>query len=314
MPKARSSCRSPPFMPRHACPATHAPHMHAPPRMPCHACPAMQALPCMPHHVCPAMHAPPCMPCHACPTTHAFVQAERACDPKRSMELYTQLVELHPTAEMYARLSKQYTDMMYLPGTSSQQVVELNSKAVDTAKQAVGLDAGCPLAHIALCVSRGRLALVSDNRTKVQLARDAADDAAEALRLDPHSDLAHHLMGRWHFEMAQLGPFARYLIKILFGTSLMNGSFPEALEHYRTARELNPERLIHRVEVGRLLMKVWTGPFEHAAAGSPHMAHTRVSHTRGPHSCDPHTWPTCACAAGLFPVRTSPVRASTAHG
>eukprot|EP00955_Chlamydomonas_euryale_P047529 353707-Chlamydomonas_euryale.AAC.11 len=76
------------------------------------------------------------------------------------------------------------------------QVVELNSKAVDTAKQAVGLDAGCPLAHIALCVSRGRLALVSDNRTKVQLARDAADDAAEALRLDPHSDLAHHLMGR----------------------------------------------------------------------------------------------------------------------
>eukprot|EP00955_Chlamydomonas_euryale_P047527 353707-Chlamydomonas_euryale.AAC.9 len=114
--------------------------------------------------------------------------------------------------------------------------------------------------------------------------------------------------------MAQLGPFARYLIKILFGTSLMNGSFPEALEHYRTARELNPERLIHRVEVGRLLMKVWTGPFEHAAAGSPHMAHTRVSHTRGPHSCDPHTWPTCACAAGLFPVRTSPVRASTAHG
>ncbi len=34
---------------------------------------------------------------------------------------------------------------------------------------------------------------------QVQLARDACDDAKIALDLEPHNDLAHHLMGRWHY-------------------------------------------------------------------------------------------------------------------
>jgi hypothetical protein len=33
--------------------------------------------------------------------------------------------------------------------------------------------------------------------TQIQLANDAAADAATALRLDPHNDYAHHLMGRY---------------------------------------------------------------------------------------------------------------------
>lgn len=57
--------------------------------------------------------------------------------------------------------------------------------------------------------------------------------------------------------MAQLGPIGRYLIKLLFGTALMMGTFPEALVHFQTAQQLCPERAIHRVEVGRSLMKVW---------------------------------------------------------
>ena len=49
---------------------------------------------------------------------------------------------------------------------------------------------------MALCVSRGRLALVSDNKTKVRLAKEAREAAVTALELEPSNDLAHHLMGR----------------------------------------------------------------------------------------------------------------------
>lgn len=56
--------------------------------------------------------------------------------------------------------------------------------------------------------------------------------------------------------MAQVNPVARYLIRIIFGASLMQGSFPEALHHYRTAAHLCPTRVIHQVEVGRTLLKV----------------------------------------------------------
>lgn len=58
------------------------------------------------------------------------------------------------------------------------------------------------LAHVAVCVSKGRLACFSDNRTKIQLAKEAEDSAKVALQIDPKNDLAHHLMGRWHYEMA----------------------------------------------------------------------------------------------------------------
>lgn len=37
--------------------------------------------------------------------------------------------------------------------------------------------------------------------------------AVTALELDPRSDLAQHLMGRWHWEMAQLNSVVRFLVK-----------------------------------------------------------------------------------------------------
>lgn len=40
--------------------------------------------------------------------------------------------------------------------------------------------------------------------TQVELAAAAAEDTEAALAADPHNDLAHHLLGRWHTEMAQV--------------------------------------------------------------------------------------------------------------
>lgn len=52
------------------------------------------------------------------------------------------------------------------------------------------------LCHVAQCVSKGRLALFTDNKTKVRLAKEAQEAARTAIVVDPQSDIAHHLMGR----------------------------------------------------------------------------------------------------------------------
>lgn len=52
------------------------------------------------------------------------------------------------------------------------------------------------LGHVAQCVSKGRLALFVDNRTKVRLAKEAQEAARLAIKVDPYYDVAHHLMGR----------------------------------------------------------------------------------------------------------------------
>jgi hypothetical protein len=41
---------------------------------------------------------------------------------------------------------------------------------------------------------------------QVRLAAAAAEDAKQALALTPQYDLAHHLMGRWHYGETVLQP------------------------------------------------------------------------------------------------------------
>ncbi|GFH32576.1 uncharacterized protein HaLaN_31817 [Haematococcus lacustris] len=48
----------------------------------------------------------------------------------------------------------------------------------------------------------------------------------------------------------------RALVRLLYGTTLMQGSYAEALEHYKTASTLAPRTLVHRVEYGRTLHKM----------------------------------------------------------
>lgn len=48
---------------------------------------------------------------------------------------------------------------------------------------------------------------------QLRLAKEAQEAARTAVELDPSNDLAHHLMGRWHFEMAQINFVLRQVRK-----------------------------------------------------------------------------------------------------
>lgn len=98
-------------------------------------------------------------------------------------------------------------------------------------------------AFLDLCKRLGNL---YSTCAQVRLAKEAREQAVIALQKEPGSDLAHHLMGRWHWEMANLNGIVRALIRLMYGTDLAPGSHAEALNHYRRAAELNPSRLVHR--------------------------------------------------------------------
>lgn len=70
------------------------------------------------------------------------------------------------------------------------------------------------------------------------------------------SDLSHHLMGRWHYEMAQLNMVVRTLIRMAFSTNLPPGTNQDALKCYQQAAKLNPSCVAHHVEIGRCLSKM----------------------------------------------------------
>ena len=57
-------------------------------------------------------------------------------------------------------------------------------------------------------------------------------------------------------EAAQLNFVVRALIRVMYGTALQPGSHAEAAAAYRRAARLAPQRLVHHVELGRVLMRL----------------------------------------------------------
>jgi predicted Zn-dependent protease len=56
--------------------------------------------------------------------------------------------------------------------------------------------------------------------------------------------------------MAQINFVVRQLIKLVYGAALAPGTFEEALTEFQAAASLNPSKLIHRVELGRTLLRL----------------------------------------------------------
>ena len=85
---------------------------------------------------------------------------------------------------------------------------------------------------------------VDQTRRKIQLAHDAQQDVFRALEVSPGSDIALHLLGRWNYEMAGLNFVARTLVRVLFGATLMAGSYQEAAKCFSQAAQAAPGMLV----------------------------------------------------------------------
>ena len=71
--------------------------------------------------------------------------------------------------------------------------------------------------HFRLSVALGRLALFRGGKEKIKLSRQVKEEAEKAIALNPEADLAYHVLGRWHQNMANLSSVLRFFAKVLYG-------------------------------------------------------------------------------------------------
>jgi cytochrome c-type biogenesis protein CcmH/NrfG len=83
----------------------------------------------------------------------------------------------------------------------------------------------------------------------------------KAIELDPNDDFAWHVLGRWHFGVANVGGATRAMAKLIYG-GLPAASNEEAVRHFHRALEIAPRRIIHHRELARV----------YVAMGKPDMA------------------------------------------
>ena len=121
--------------------------------------------------------------------------------------------------------------------------------AEEFARKAVAVCDSSSDAHLQLAIAVGRVALMEGGKKKVRLSREVKSEVIRALELNPNDDIAHHVLARWHREVANLSGILKAFAKILYG-GLPPASNEEAIEHFKKAIEIAPDHINHHLELG----------------------------------------------------------------
>ncbi|MDP1581778.1 MAG: hypothetical protein Q8M02_16050 [Candidatus Didemnitutus sp.] len=175
--------------------------------------------------------------------------AEARLDSQGALALLLRLAEAAPDDPfVLQKIARQYSDLVVdQPDDSAKR--DYAQRALDYSLRAVALQPSDPVNVLSLAISHGKLALYSDTRTKVRYSRLVKEEAERALALDPGYAWAHHVLGRWHYEVAGLGMPARWLVRLIYG-GLPAASTAQAVAHLEKAVALEPQELNHHLELG----------------------------------------------------------------
>ena len=177
------------------------------------------------------------------------LRAETELRSQDALALFLELEQQRPNdAAILQNIAQQYSDAI-VDLTDEDEKLRYAEQAIAYAQRAVELEPDNAVNVLSVAVARGKLATYSDNRTKVSLSRLIKEDAERALELDPDYAWAHHVLGRWHREVANLGSVARFFVRLIYG-GLPDASYDEAIVHLERAVELEPDALAHHLELG----------------------------------------------------------------
>lgn len=124
------------------------------------------------------------------------------------------------------------------------------------ARRAVSLAPRDARALFSLGLVLGNTALTRSIKPKVRMAVEIRDLALRSLAADSSHDGAHHLLGRWNYEVMKLSGFERFVAKSLLGAGVFGeASWEDARTHLERAVALDPTRIYHRLDLARVCLE-----------------------------------------------------------
>jgi len=195
----------------------------------------------------------------------AALAAEARLDTRQALALFQEAVAARPAdAFLQQKLARQYSDLMVELPTREEQRAAV-AQALVHSRRAAELEPRSAENVLSVAICLGKLGVLSGTRDKIRYSRELRAEAERALTLDPGYAWAHHILGRWHHEVAVLGGTARLVVRLFYG-GLPGASHAEAVRHLERAVELEPGQLKHHLELGLAL----------AGAGQPGPARAAI--------------------------------------
>ena len=134
--------------------------------------------------------------------------------------------------------------------TTREEKLKLGGIGLGYAQRAAALAPNDSEAQLSPAISYGKLVPFQGIKEQMEAARRIKEAADKAIRLNPHNDLAWDVLGRWNKVLADVNGIKRALGSLIYG-ELPMGSNADAVVCFQKAIEINPNRLMHYIELGQ---------------------------------------------------------------
>ena len=175
-----------------------------------------------------------------------------------ALKFYLPAEKLDPNnVRLLVHIAREYRHLMS-DATKPEEKLQFGNTALDYAQRAVALAPDDTEAQLAVAISYGKLLPLQGSKqqfTNSRLIKAAAD---KVIALDPNNDLAWHVLGRWYLNLADVGTVKRALAQVAYG-KLPAAKYEDAVRCFEKAIELNPNRLMHYIEIGRTYIQMGKG-------------------------------------------------------
>jgi tetratricopeptide (TPR) repeat protein len=178
-------------------------------------------------------------------------QFDKQLKAKEALEDYLPANKLEPNnVHVLVCIARQYRHLMS-DTSSKKEKLRLGNISLEFAGRAATLAPNNAEAQLSPAISYGKMLPYMGSRDQVDASPRIKAAVDRALRLDPTNDTAWHILGRWNCVLANINIVKRVLAKALYGDLPVTTN--EAAEKcLLKAIAINPNRLIHYIELGRI--------------------------------------------------------------
>ena len=151
--------------------------------------------------------------------------------------------------EILWRVARSYFD---IADQSSDALVQKENIdfAMPYAEKALAINPLSAKANHYFAVIIGKKGLLEGTKQKIINSYEVKKHCLKAIELDPTYDNSYHVMGQWHYNVADLSWVERNIAGLVYATP-PEGSFSEAISYFKNAKNLNPNDIRHYLWLGK---------------------------------------------------------------
>jgi len=123
------------------------------------------------------------------------------------------------------------------------------------AKRCVEIAPNIAGGHQYYAILIGRIGEIEGTKQKIKNSYAVKEHTLKAIELDPDEPGNYHVMGRWHFALADLSWIERQIASIIYATP-PKASFEEAEKYFLKAHELEPDDVRHVLWLGKTYIEL----------------------------------------------------------